>query len=297
MKLHTPMWLVLLFALISSSVIAQIPNSSFEEWITSGNSMKPKGWYGTNDFTDTMGSYFAITRSTDNFPLSAGSYSVRIQNNVDLLPDWSALGVLWSGGPSGNDYPAFKVSGHPVQFCGYFKFSPLNNDTMRIFLNMYLAGAEVAHAILETSVLHDEWASFCIPITEYDEADSARILLASFYPEGELTPHGNSVLWVDNLSFDSLVTGAEEPISGTKVLRVYPNPADNLISIELYMNAGPPVTLDVFNSLGQIVMTMRFNASAGKEPVNVSKLQPGQYLLRFTEDLQVVATCIVQIMR
>ncbi|MEP7129257.1 MAG: T9SS type A sorting domain-containing protein [Chitinophagales bacterium] len=272
--------LLLLFAFANVNSIAQIPNNGFEDWITEGNCMKPQGWYGTNDFSDTSGSNFGVTRSADHYPATVGNYSIRIQNDVSLLPDWSAMGIIWTGDLSGNDNPAFPVSGHPTSFCGYYKFLPQNNDTMRIFLSLYHDGIEVSQTMLETTVSAMEWTSFCLSIPNYEAADSGRIMMASFYPDGNLIPRGNSILYVDNLSFDGLITAVHAPANAAVKISVYPNPATEALTIVLPAIREGQIDLKIYNTSGSQVYVSEISTAASTAVINVSEFAEGVYYIR-----------------
>lgn len=81
-----------------------------------------------------------------------------------------------------------------------------------------------------------EWTSFCFPISEYTDGDSAIITMTSFFNdttrEEPAGPFGNSVLFVDNISFDSLVSTSVNQIVNPVDLKIYPNPGKDVVHIE-----------------------------------------------------------------
>ncbi len=274
--------LFLLCALTTCNCIAQIPNNGFETWITAGNCMKPSGWYGTNDFSDTSGASFGVTRSADHYPAAVGNYSISIQNNVSLLPDWSALGIIWTGGLAGTDNPAFPVTGHPTSFCGYFKFFPQNNDTMRIFLALYDNGNEVSQISLETNEECWEWTSFCLSIPGYETADSGRIMMAAFYPENNLMPHGNSMLYVDNLSFDGLITSAQSIANDADRFTVFPNPATSVLHINMPFASKESLELKIYDINGRLIYNSEIAPGSSAAVVPLDAFAEGAYFIRIT---------------
>ena len=76
---------ILFFALIAFTIRtnAQIPNNGFEIWTTVGSYGEPTGWSSTNIFS--TGPFYAVTKSTDHFPVALGNYSARIENNTSHL--------------------------------------------------------------------------------------------------------------------------------------------------------------------------------------------------------------------
>jgi PKD repeat protein/photosystem II stability/assembly factor-like uncharacterized protein len=186
-------------------------NFGFELWNDKGTYLEPQGFATTNQFA--TGPYYPVTRSTDHYPESVGQYSLRIESKASLLPETEALGIvlqnsensLENSGPG----PAFPIVGHPTSLTGYYKYVPQNGDTMRIQIALYLKGEYVSYNALLSTVAKLSWTPFTIPLPEYSKADSGSIMLASYNsngPPSEYAPYGNSVLYIDNLNFDYLVT-------------------------------------------------------------------------------------------
>ena len=257
---------------------AQIPNSGFEDWTTVGNCMKPNGWYTTNDFSDTTGSYFGITRSADHYPTSVGNYSIRIQNKPSLLPDFAGLGVAMPGEDmSAGDNPSFPIVGHPTSLNGYYKFLPENGDTMRIYIQLYNNGVSVFSVRLEDSVTVSDWQPFTINFPVYTNADSARIFLASFNADA-FNAHGNSVLYVDNLSFDTLIATSVSELDRVKTsYRLYPNPASDIVTLNIDNTNNADLILNIYNVIGKLVSseTLRQN----QRQINIGYLSNGIYMV------------------
>jgi hypothetical protein len=271
-------YLFILFAL-TINANAQIPNNGFENWITIGNCMKPTGWYCTNDFMDTTGSYFGVTRSNDHYPATEGSYSIKIENNTSLIPNWGSMGLAWTGDVAGSDNPAFPISGHPTSFCGYYKFLPQNKDTMRIFLCLYKNGNEVTQAKLTDTVTASAWTSFIIPVPSYTDADSARIFLSSFNSDGAMAVQGNSVLYVDNLSFNSLIGSVSEQNAKSTLFNLYPNPAADEVTLNIVNTDNAELTFNIYNVMGKLIRSETIQQN--QKQINVSDLISGIYLVVF----------------
>jgi hypothetical protein len=266
--------IALLFALIII-IDAQIPNSGFENWIPYGNGQVPNGWWCANDSVSSTTDYFPITRSTDHYPEDVGSYSIRIANNPSLLPTWGAMGIVWTGGWRGNDYPAFPLIGHPTSLCGYYKFLP-QNDSMRILICLYYNGVEVTQSELLDPGIAAVWTPFTIPIPGYTNADSARIMLSTFDADDFLI-HGSSVLYVDNLSFDTLITSVESAKNTKGLLHLYPDPAFDYVTIRIDGILPKGLVLNVYNGFGELVKTELVKQN--KQQFYVGDLNNGIYLV------------------
>jgi hypothetical protein len=263
---------------IAISTYAQIPNNGFEYWNPQGNCLKPEGWYCTNDILDTTGNYFGITRSNDHYPFSVGSFSIKIENNTALLPGWAGMGFAWTGGVEGSDNPVFPITGHPESFCGYYKFMPDNHDTMRIFISLYKNGNEVSYAKLMDTITVSDWSPFILPFQTYSEADSARIFLSSFNSDGAMVVQGNSALYVDNLSFNTLIASDDELSLVNNSISVFPNPAHD--KLNLFYNAKGITFLKIFNTAGELV-TIR-QTDPDLTIVSFAEFSPGIYFYQLS---------------
>ncbi|MBI4811213.1 MAG: T9SS type A sorting domain-containing protein [Ignavibacteriales bacterium] len=289
-------FILMILMTVATTLNAQIPNNGFENWETTGNCMIPTGWYCPNNFADTSGSYFAVTRSADHYPPPVGNYSIRLENNVSLLPSWQGIGMAWSGDSLGLDNPAFPITGHPISLCGYYKFIPQNNDTMDIHIVLYKNGIDIAMGNFISFAPASDWTPFNIPISDYTDADSARIMMIAAYIDKEHSGvQGNSVLYVDNLSFDTLITtmhlASSELPSKFYLAQNYPNPFNPVTIIRYSLpndvgrNGIPTymVTLTVYNLLGQeVAILVNEKREAGRYEVgfDASSLSSGVYFYR-----------------
>ena len=251
MKKNLCMMLVFIaFAIFSS---AQIPNNGFENWTPLGNGFEPTEWFSANSF-DPSGSYFPITQSTDHFPTNRGNYSIRLENQPSLLPAFKAFGIAATTRLDGSDRPLFAVIGHPTSLCGYFKFLSQNNDTMDIHFALYKNGIEVTSGRFITTNSFSDWTSFNIQVDNmaYAEADSGRIVISSFYSDN-LIVHGNSALYVDNLSFDIPISGINDPSASIVPNFFYPNPASDEIFLNIENLNDKSMTVNIYDLSGRKV--------------------------------------------
>lgn len=240
MKLFLTSLLLLLF----HGLRAQIPNPGFEDWQQNQACLKPLVWNTVYSEFDSSGTYCPVQRSGDHYPPGLGQYSVRIANDTALWhsgtepASWLGWGILFSS--HFNDKPLFPVEGNPKSLCGYYRFLPENGDTLNFRAFLYNNGAEITMAHFRTDQPAPDWTPFRVYFsdTNYVQADSGRITLSSANEpkDGSLGPLGNSVVWVDNLSFDKLLTGSKSPIenAGIKILR---NPGSGDIWLERSANA------------------------------------------------------------
>jgi hypothetical protein len=258
MKNYTIILTVLIAIAIETN--AQIPNNGFESL---------SGWFTGN-----------ATLSTDHYPSSIGNYSIKLENQLPIANNLS-YGYAVSGNVNNGCIPSFPISGHPNQLRGYYKCFPLNNDTIQIGLLLFNNGVWVAGAELTTTNTVSSWTSFTIPISAYTVADSATITLAAFYndttcgmPYG---PFGNSTLYVDNISFDNLITSV--PDAGRSAINIvlYPNPASENVTFTNNNLNNEDITIYIYNIMGALVKAEKLINN--QQQINVNDLDNGIYFV------------------
>ena len=68
-------------------------------------------------------------------------------------------------------------------------------------------------------------------------------------------------------------------------LKVYPNPANNMLNIEFQSLDNPDIILEIFDALGRKIMAREFHHVNGiVESVDVSDMSRGIYYLRVRQD-------------
>jgi hypothetical protein len=263
---------------------AQIPNNGFENWSTSGNCLIPQGWGCLNDWMGETENCYSVSRSQDHYPSSIGSFSIKIENRVSILPDAGAGGMVWTGDSTGfgTDQPVFPIIGHPTSLCGYYKFLPENGDTMDIHFVLYKNGVDIAGGKLLVRTAVPEWTAFSIPVTnpEYEDAESARILMSSFNADNFPALHGNSVMYVDNLSFDVLITTSDESNNSNAFFRLSPNPADDAVRFIFSRSVNNSATLEIYNQIGVKVRSEKLKQN--QQTINTAGLSEGIYFVVLT---------------
>ncbi len=277
MKKNLSITLVFIVLVVIAS--AQIPNNGFENWTTPVNGLEPTGWYSANSL-DPTGDYFPVTRSEDHFPLNTGNYSIRLENKPSLFPGTKAFGLAMTTRLDGSDRPLFAITGHPTSLCGYFKFQSQNNDTMDIHFALYKNGTEVTSGRFINPNSFAEWTSFNIQVdnTLYPEADSARIVISSFYSDNLLV-HGNSVLYIDNLSFDVPISAVNDLSPINEHGFIHPNPASDFVVLDLEKPDFKNAVVSFYDFSGQKVKSETLIKNQSE--VNIQGLRNGVYLVTF----------------
>jgi hypothetical protein len=290
---------IILTVLIAMTIKAnaQIPNGGFENWTATGGYEDPTFWGGTNSYS--TGPFYAVTKSTEHYPAAIGNYSVRLENSIALSPDYSGRGALFTGPPPPG--PNFPIAGHPTSLTGYYKFAPLNNDTMFISVQLFKNGLLVAVGESTSTASASSWTPFTIPIQSYASADSGSIILAAYNAKGfNYLPHGNSVVYVDNLNFDNLITSviyrnSKRPGPASNIVNLF-NPSSSGISFAL--SSRLCVSLKAFDLAGREIATLVNNEmmSAGTytKRWNAGAASSGAYLYRLRAGSSTVTTKAVR---
>ena len=297
MRKFTIILTVLIAMTITSN--AQIPNGGFEAWVNyvdSGDCNTPHFVYQTPDMwkgslgTNCLLYLYSIEKNNESYPAGTGQFSMKIQ--TDTADDVRGLAAIATGNQSPMA-PAFPITGHPTSLTGYYKFLPLNGDTMNIVIVLFQSGAMVAGGTLTGTATISNWTSFNVPISAYTTADSALIFLASFNLTGGTLPHGNSALYIDNLNFDNLITSVSEQTSENTTFSLYPNPASDIVTLNIGNTNNADLTLNIYNVIGTLVKSEMMKQN--QQQINIGDLSNGIYMVTIkSKDLTVNHRLIIQ---
>ena len=259
---------------ISINLFAQIPNNGFETWATTGSYEQPVDWATMNPYSP--GTFYSCTKSTDHYPASVGSYSARLENNTSLTQMTGAYGMIMTHAFDWPFKPAFPIVGHPNSLCGYYKFNPLNNDSLFISIVFFQSGSVVTYNTYVTGVAASSWTPFNFPLT-YTSADSATIQISAFYPNTPTDgPKGNSVLYIDNMSFNALIN-VPEMSANKPVFNIFPNPASGFITLNIKNINIADLTLNIYNVVGELICSEAIKQN--QQQINVADLSNGMYIV------------------
>ncbi len=270
---------------------AQIPNSGFEDWDMMPDYNNPIGWATVNGAIPG-GLFFTCTRSTDHYPANVGSYSMRLETNLQYLQ--GGWGIAVTDTIAYPFEPAFAIQGNPTSLHGYYKFVAEAGDQAWVRLVFFFEGEIVAEDdFLSEAASTNGWEAFQITMPQYAEADSATLMIFNFYPTSQTDgPNGNSVLSVDNLSFNVPITGVSEQ-EVSSMMSFYPNPTRGQVTLNVDAAIAVTGSLNVYNALGQMVYTTA--ARQQQTELDLTGLENGIYTLEWRNvDTAVQQKLVVQ---
>ena len=94
-----------------------------------------------------------------------------------------------------------------------------------------------------------------------------------------IIPYGNSILYIDNLNFDSLITSIHDINHTISPVVSYPNPVKNKLNISLKNNGGAQVK--VYDLLGKKVKELTFSEET--VTLGLADISRGLYLYRIND--------------
>ncbi len=300
-------YLLLVASAITFCTQAQtIVNSGMESWRvrTSGGSTpkpiwSPTGWYGGDSLLIANGEIFGTILSIDDsvwkqqvFKDSAnfhgGSFAAKL---VTKLQD--TLGVF--PGTLSNAEPHVSIDLGTGSFTFYYSGgTPINYrvNTVSAWVK-YAAGAGADSGVLNVQVLgrigskpdsvlgagtikigpnsaFTQVTANVLYSVPDSLVDTVRITFAS--SKGGTASAVNSILYVDDVTMTGTPFSVAELAARANVVKVYPNPANNLLHVSVINNE--TVTCNLVSVTGQVVAT---KVCTGNATMDIATIAAGQY--------------------
>ena len=238
---------------LSTSIFAQQPpNGGFESWTT--NNRNPTGWSTVESAANNAGFGFLLTGKTfstkettaGNFVEGTAAASVQSDSlsiptvGTQLIPGILFLSKL-NASLGGFSFEGTPFTSKPDVIKFAYRYVPNGADTANFFVGLskfntltdssdFIGGA--GEALLATN--GTDWDSLSVPI-DYDPlfaGQSPDSLTIGFFSSGQNGKKG-SKLWVDDVKFVySTPNGLVELPVETPTVQVYPNPANNIITLK-----------------------------------------------------------------
>jgi hypothetical protein len=242
---------VLAAVLLALPILAQgqIPNAGFEQW-SGGN---PDDWYTNNADPFTL-----VTQSSD---AHSGSSAARGEV-IEIMPGFNLSPVIASG-DSGNGVP---ISQQWASVRGFYKCTLVGGDMFTVIVGFLLGDSLVAVGNYMDSVDVAGYQEFVVNMW-YGEPVTPDTALITFTIMGDsgVNWHVGSVLYVDDVSL-SMVTSVESDPSNENprtsttapfsLSQNAPNPFGPSTTIDFFLAEPTPVSLKVFNTIGEEIATL-----------------------------------------
>ncbi|MCY7411283.1 MAG: T9SS type A sorting domain-containing protein, partial [Chitinophagales bacterium] len=261
-----------------------IPNSGFETWISMGNYNNPDSWSCLNDVTALANTYTCVKGTPGN---EGAAYIKLTSKNVlglGIMPGIALCGKLDIVNVDAST--GFAYSEKPLSLTGKWQYMASGNDQGFIGVlltkwdNNMMMRDTIAYAYYPLTGMAMSWASFTINLTymSTDAPDSAVIVLSASEADG-VAPASGSYLYVDGLNFTGTYTSVTEN-SFDAGISIFPNPANENLTIDLSVLNNKNVSLEVTNVLGKRVKEINNVFASSNTILDVADLPKGNYLLK-----------------
>lgn len=188
-----------------AAAFAQIPNTGFENWTSTGfpAHLNPNSWGTLNDATSLAGAYTCERGSGAD--AHSGSYSIKLTSRSifgQSAPGIAVTGTINTGTQALEG--GFAYAQRPDFLTGWYKYAPASGDNAEIRVTLWRRNAgvreDVGEGILYPNTTVSSFAAFSVPIayTSANAPDSGQVLLISTNTNSIKI---GSVLIVDDLSF------------------------------------------------------------------------------------------------
>ena len=289
----------------------QLPNSNFESGWT--NESGENGTYleFQTEYFYTLNSLYALDNAHGPADLTAyrdgnaqqGNFCIKLKSGYIPLGDKIVFLPGMVGTISeefvdrfineGGNVPILKDwfdCATPHAMKGWYKYNPVGGDSALIAIGFYIGGGEpvfVAQEIIKNST--NNWTEFtvCIPKQYWNEefTEIQVLFVASagvnFKKLDECKGQLGSILWIDNVSLDYTCescdpVGIQQNLLSTLAAKSFPNPATDVLNIELNENFNGKVV--VYNIAGSVVQEEMINGT--EIQLNTSSLATGNYIYK-----------------
>lgn len=272
---------IFLFSCICTK--AQIYNSGFENWTDMGNYEVPDQWGTMNNATSHL-NVFTVTKWN---PGSPGAYFMKITSKMygsSVMNGIAVYGKL----DSTNMQPVsgYPFTQRPTAFTGQWQHMiwGTSQGSVCATLTKWNTSANkrdtIAIAYEELFDMAMNWEAFSINFgyLSTDNPDSCMIVLKASGDDPEL----NDYLWVDDLGFAGL-TSVNNLSSGT-IINIYPNPASNVITVDVSSGKSEKIKLELLDITGRIILSTEeyYDNVFDSISMDISHFAKGTYLLRTT---------------
>ncbi len=244
---------------------SQIPNNSFEHWSIVEGIEEPDGWFSNN-----TQSHISVQKTIDAY---SGDYAVEIISNgpsfEGTAPGWVKTTV----------FPETQFN----RLSLYYKCDSLVAPAVgKITTASWINGSTNIVGAFEISQLNSMYELLTIPLSLNEIPDSLTISLTA-----KTINNGVAYIGYAKLKFDSIYldysTGINETLNYLTKIRVYPNPANTILTIDLpEETVDKEISFKLIDLGGMVISKGRINTN--KEIINIQNISKGTYIIQLTSN-------------
>jgi len=273
-----------------------IPNSSFENWSNQGTFENPTGgWFTANGISTQPYPDYGVSKTTDRVD---GLYAAKLVTGIvdgtvyGMGIDTTAIlstGFVTASGP----IYGFPYNQRPLTLKFYYKYFPVNDlreDTARIYVVLEKWDAimgdrtKIGKGYLKLvdsvpnytqGIINISYNSQDIPDTATIDITSSLSWFSKNTEETGYTKFIGSTLFIDKLEFETGAGISEESVSVK--FNVYPNPASDIINLNISGNSNIGLTLNIYDVMGALVKSETLKQN--QQQINIGNLSNGIYMV------------------
>jgi hypothetical protein len=246
---------IILFNFIHSQ---QVPNGNFENWYNESNYQNPQFWDTPNSVTGSL-NIFTVTKETAI--VQNGTASAKIQSKSIFGTPIPGLITLGDFNVNINTFQSSIEGGYPFThkpniLKGYYQYEPVSGD--QAFIGVVLLKQNgslwdtIASGNFRPSQKVINWMPFTININYFNTQITPTHLNIIILSSDKDYPQPNSILYIDNLTFEynnSVNTETiKEPFIQANKNQIQISNIDKEYSIEIFDITGRLIIKEIINS-------------------------------------------------
>ena len=225
------LWLsALLYLTIALSCTGQqLPNSGFENWSLRGEYIEPDGWISTNAFAFNG----AVETCYPFEDAHSGKWAVKLESRIDPLTKDTLQAILAIGSDYNNAGIAYNQ--RPTGLKLFYQHNLKDTALAAMFLTKWNTQTNkrdtIATAFHFFTDSTSTYKALTIPLT-YTQSIRPDTCIAIFLSTVKPKPNPHNFLLIDDLELTGNVNVGVGEIPNTAAVKVYPNPATDILKIE-----------------------------------------------------------------
>lgn len=272
-------YIVALLILLLKCSLAQIPNNGFDTWTTTGVYQSPTNWDNLNQVTYGSSIYTCVKGAPGYIGAAYLILTSKAISGKGVVPAIVVSGKI--------DTVTYKpIHGYPfvnrpqtlTYNLQYMPSDPSDPSSVTVLLSKWNIGTNKRDTVAFGGSYYNAMSHSWFASTTYlnyvsgENPDSAMIVISS---SGSV-PKNGSYIYIDNLQFNGNVVGIAENITSGKDITIFPNPANNFVTIKIDDTKNTNFKLKVYDFVGQLMHEQELLNST---IINTSQWSKGIYNL------------------